>query len=255
VTPGEGYGVRAVSKGLNISLFEAPLRGKYTPIRGDAVQGVGGVNSRMIHPAAMGDEVLLSHLERGPPDELGRPTFQNHIAISPRELLVDGRVSLGTVDQGIADYELKNPGALGELGPLEVQSPPKGHRLGMGLRQHVTRAAVETIATRRLAEPNGRTLLLCREAEPIMRNEVLFRLIELLNFTCGLPSFTSMSDAPTASSLNVFDLVVAPRGVRADTSWAIVDSTIDKPGLRRIEENESMYAAIEDCYAADAPVF
>src|SRR5258705_12980300 len=91
VTPGEGYGIKARSIGLNIALYEAPLQGKYTPIRGDAVQGVGGVNFRMVHPASSGEDVLLSRLGRGPPDELGRPTFQNHIAIAPRSALVECR--------------------------------------------------------------------------------------------------------------------------------------------------------------------
>lgn len=255
VTPERGYGVKAASTGLNISLFEAPLRGRYTPLRGDVIQSEGGVNSRMIHPASSGDDVLLSHLGRGPPDELGRPTFQNHIAIVPAEVLATGRASLGSVDGAIAAFDAAHGNIVGDMGPLEVAPPPPGYRPGAGLRQHLTRAAVETLATRRIREQDGRTLLLCRETPPAVRNEVLFRVVELLNILAGLEPFTAMSDAPTASALNTFDLVVAPRGLRGDNSWAIIESSLDRPPLPRVDEQQQVYDAIERSFAADTAAF
>lgn len=255
VTPLEGYGIKARSMGLNIALYEAPLQGRYTPIRGDAVQGVGGVNFRMVHPASSGEDVLLSRLGKGPPDELGRPTFQNHIAIAPRSALVEGRITLAGMDAAIADFDLKNPTALGDLQPLEVPAAPGGFRLGAGLRQHITRAAVETLATRRMKDLEARTLVLARETLPPIRNELLFKLIELLNFKIGLPMFVSMSDAPTASALNAFNLVVAPRGVRADESWAIIESSQPDEVLARVPKANEVYGAIEASYAADTAAF
>lgn len=255
MTPGEGYGIKAHSKGLNISLFEAPLRGRYTPLRGDAIQSEGGVNSRMIHSASSGDDVLLSRLGRGPADELGRPTFQNHIAVIPRELLASLRVSLAAVDAAIGEYDVKNGSVVGDMEPLELAPPPAGHRLGAGLRQHVTRAAMETLATRRLAEPEGRTLLLCRDTLPPIRNEVLYRVVELLNFSAGLPAFTAMSDAPTASALNTFDLVVAPRGVRGDNTWAIIESSLERSVLDRVARRDAVYQAIEQSFTSDSAAF
>ena len=255
VTPGEGYGIKGSSVGLNIALFEAPLRGFYTPIRGEAVQSADGVNLRMIHPGASGEDILLSRLGRGPPDELGRPTFQNHIAIIPGELLTDGRLSLAGVDGALGAFDAANPGALGELGPLEVPAVAAGYRLGAGLRQHLTRAAVETIATRLLVVDDARTLLLCRDTAPAVRNDILFRLVELLIFVAAMPAVTAMSDAPTASSLNTFNLVIAPRGVRADNSWAIVEASTITPPMKRAPGQESAYAAIEASFAADAATF
>lgn len=251
VTPGEGYGIKAYSQGLNIALFDSVLRGRYTPIRGEAVQSEGGVNSRMIHPASSGDDVLLSRLGKGPPDELGRPTFQNHLAVVPRQWLVEKRVSLSGVDAAIGAFDSANPAALKEVARLQVAAPPEGFRLGGGLRQHLTRAAVETIATRRLTEADGRTLVLCRDTLPPIRNEVLFRLIELLNLGANIQGFTAMSDSPTASALNSFDLVVAPRGLRADNSWVVVEAGLPAAPLPRAPKAEWVYAAIEESYAAD----
>lgn len=255
VTPGEGYGIKAYSAGLNISLFDTSLRGRYTPIRGDAVQSEGGVNSRMIHPASSGEDVLLSRLGRGPPDEMGRPTFQNHLAVMPRELLVQKRVSLAGVDAAIAAFDQANPSAIKEVAMLQVPPPPETFRLGAGLRLHLTRAAVETIATRKMTEADGRTLVLCRDTLPPVRNEVLFRLIELLNFGANIAGFTAMSDAPTASALNAFDLVVAPRGLRADNSWAIVEAGLPSAVLPRFPKGEWVYKAIEESYAADTRAY
>jgi hypothetical protein len=252
VTPGQGYGIKGASSGLNIALFEAPLKGFYTPIRGDAVQSGGGVDFRMIHPAASGDDLLLSRLGRGPPDELGRPTFQNHIAIIPRELLEAGRVSFATVDAALAAWEKANAGVVGELSPLDVLGPAGGSRLGSGLRDHVTRAAVETLATRRMDDPEARTLLLCRDTPPAIRNEILFHLVELLNLVADVAPFTAMSDAPTASSMNTFNLVVAPRGVRGDGTWGIVESSAETAPLRRTAKREGVYNAIAQAFAADA---
>ena len=251
VTPLEGYGVKARSMGLNIALYEAPLAGRYTPIRGDAVQGVGGVNFRMVHPASSGEDVLLSRLGRGPPDELGRPTFQNHIAIAPREVLATARITLQGIDDAIAAFDLQHPNLVGDLPPLEVAAAPAGYRLGAGLRLHLTRAAVETLATRRMKDIEARTLVLARESLPTVRNEILFKLTELLVFQIGIPGFASMSDAPTASALNSFNLVVAPRGVRADESWAIIESSLPAPVLPRVPKADEVYKIIEESYHAD----
>ena len=255
VTPGEGYGIKGRSAGLNVALVEAPLAGHYTPIRGDAVQGVGGVNFRMIHPASSGEDVLLSRLGKGPPDELGRPTFQNHIAVAPRVALAEGRVTLAGMDKAIAEFDKVNGSMVGELPALEVPLAPPGYRLGSGLRSHMTRAAVETLATRRMKDLEARTLVLARETPPEIRNEVLYKLTELLVFKIGMPPFASMSDAPTASVLNEFNLVVAPRGVRADASWAILESSTPAALMPRVPKAEMVYRTIEESYAADTSAF
>jgi len=255
VTPGEGYGIKAHSAGLNIALFEASLRGRYTPIRGETVQDAGGVNSRMLHPASSGEDILVSRLTKGPPDELGRPTFQNHLAVVPREALASVRVTLKGVDDAIAEFDLRNGNLAGETAPLDVPPAPAGWRLGEGLRMNVSRAALETLATRRMAEPEGRTLLLCRDTPPAIRNEVLYRVIELLDFQLGLEPFVAMSDAPTASALNAFNLVVGPRGVRGDNSWAIIESSLEAAVLPRVAKAPDVYEAIEKSYQADTEQF
>src|SRR3972149_4551457 len=94
VVQGEGYTVKAVSKGLNASFYDSYLRGHYTPIRPAAVQsGRENVDLQMIHPVRSGEEMLLSRVSRGRPDEAGGPTFVNHTAVVPTELLRSGRVT------------------------------------------------------------------------------------------------------------------------------------------------------------------
>lgn len=255
VTPGEGYGIKSASKGLNISLFEAPLKGAYTPIRGSVAQQEGGVDSRMLHPAAAGDDMLLSRLGPGPKDELGRPTFQNHVAIIPTKALFDRRLTFETVDAAIGAYDAAHSEPEKEIEPLLPAPAPEGWRPGKGLGHHITRAAAETVATRRLASPYARTLLLVRDSAAAARNEILFRLTELLVLQCVMEPFPCMSDGPTASTMNRFSLVVSARGLRADNSWAIVDAPMNAPSLKRVEDADHVYSAIQAAFDADANDF
>lgn len=254
VTPGIGYGSKGASRGLNTSLYESKLKGHLTPIRGEAVQGDGSVDMRMFHPVGAGEEVLLSVLGKGPRDEEGRPTFQNHSVVAPTALLKEGRVSLARLDQAVRDFDAANASAAGALELLEVplNPPDSPHPLGKGIRQHMNRAAVETLATRRMADSYGRTLILCRGSVPPQRNTVLFLLIELLNLKCGVPLFTASSDAPTTPTLNFFNLIVAGRGVRADNSWVLLDAALEKPALGKIPARAEVYKRIEEAFLEEA---
>jgi hypothetical protein len=254
VTPGIGYGSKGASKGLNTSLYESKLKGHLTPIRGEAVQGDGSVDMRMFHPVGAGEEILLSVLGKGPRDEEGRPTFQNHSIVAPTALLKEGRLSLAQLDQSLRDYDVANPSAAGALELIEVPLNPADspHQLGKGIRQHMNRAAVETLATRRLADNFGRTLILCRGSVAPQRNTVLYKLIELLNLKCGVPFFTGSSDAPTTPTLNFFNLIVSARGVRADNSWVLLDAALEKPALARLPKRDEIYQKIEAAFLEEA---
>ena len=41
--------------------------------------------------------------------------------------------------------------------------------------------------------------------------------------------------------MNFFNLVVAPRGVRADSSWAILESSLAEPVLPRVMDRDDVY--------------
>jgi hypothetical protein len=254
VTLGIGYGTKAVSKGLNTSLYESKLKGHLTPIRGEAVQGDGSVDMRMIHPVGAGEEILLSALGKGPRDEEGRPTFQNHSVIVPTTLLKEGRLSFAVLDQAIRDNDLKNPSQAGVMELMELPLLPAdgGYRPGRGIRQQMNRAAVETLASRRMGDAYGRTLVLMRGSTPQQRNTALYLLYELLNFRCEVPFFTASSDAPTTPTLNFFNLLIASRGIRADNSWVLLDAALEKAAVARVAKKEAVYKQIEEAFAQEA---
>jgi len=249
-----GYGTKATSRGLNTSLYESKLKGHLTPIRGEAVQGDGSLDMRMIHPVGAGEEILLSVLAKGPKDEEGRPTFANHSVISPTALLKEGRLSFPILDQAIRNFDAANPSVAGTVEPLDVplNAPDSPHPLGKGIRQHLNRAAVETLASRRMADNYGRTLVLARGSIPSQRNTVLYLLYELLNFKCGIPFFTASSDAPTTPTLNFFNLIIAGRGVRADTSWVLLDAALEKPAISKVGSRADVYRMIDEAYLQEA---
>jgi hypothetical protein len=201
----------------------------------------------MIHPVRTGREVLLSRITRGIPDEAGRPTFSNHTIVARVDLLKSGRITLDGAFRAIAAFDSKTPGAQGEVDLLKVPMRVEEDgpvRFGEGIHKHLTFAALETLATRFMKDAASRTLLLCRNSTAEARNATLLLIVELLSFRCGLPLFTAISDPPRASALNHFNLVIAQRGVRADQSWAILESALTEHVLPRVPDREEIYRAL-----------
>lgn len=248
VVPNVGYTTKAMSRGFDAGLFDPYLRGHYTPIRAAAAQEVDGeVDLRMITPVKTGRELLLSWITRGIPDEAGRPTFTNHTTVARMDLLKAGRITLDGVYHAMAAFDKKHPGVEGQTDPLPVPLRPESEGLppwGAGIHKHMTFAALETLATRFMKDATSRTLLLCRNTTAEARNGTLTNIIELFGFKCGLPLFPCISDAPRSSALNHFNLVIAQRGVRADQTWAILESALVEHALPRVLDREEVYRAL-----------
>ncbi len=248
VVPQIGYTTKAMSRGFDAGLYDPYLRGHYTPIRGAAAQDLEGeVDLRMVHPVRTGREVLLSRITRGIPDEAGRPTFTNHTVVARADLLKAGRITLEGVYNAVDQFDKKDPAAQGEIDLLRIPLRPEAQEppvFGNGIHKHLTFAALETLATRFMRDAASRTLLLCRNSTSEARNDTLLLLIELLAWKCNIPLFTAISDAPRSSALNHFQLVIAQRGVRADASWAILESALTEHVLPRVPDREETYRAL-----------
>jgi len=248
--PGTGYTTKAVSKGLDAGLYDQYLRGHYTPIRAATAQSYEDpIDLHMIHPVHGGREILLSRITRGPPDEAGRPTFANHTVVGHTEPLRSGRITLDSVFRAMGELERKEPDLMGEMVPLEIPTRSEEDRqvpFGLGIHRHLTFPALETLATRIMADATSRTLLLCRNTTPEARNTTLNFVFELLCWGCGLPIMTAISETPRSSAMNFFNLVVAPRGVRADSSWAILESALAEPVLPRVMDRDDVYQKLTE---------
>lgn len=248
VIPEVGYTTKASSQGLDAGLYDPYLRGHYTPIRAATVQSTEGqIDLQMIHPVRTGREILLSRITRGPHDEAGRPTFANHTVVLRTDVLRSGRITLESVYRAMKEFEGEAADIEGEIDLLKVpmRSDAEGRaQFGYGIHKHLTFPALETLATRIMVDPSSRTLLLCRNSAYDARNTTLRLIFELLGWRCGLPLLTAITDAPRASALNFFNLVVAPRGVRADSSWAILESALAQSVLPRVLDRDDVYQAL-----------
>jgi len=255
-----GYTTKAVSQGLDAGLYDPYLRGHYTPIRAATAQTTEDhIELHMIHPVRTGRELLLSRITRSGPDEAGRPTFSNHTVVARTDVLRSGRITLEAVFRAIDEFDRGNDEVPKEMPLLKIPTRSEGEgawHFGSGIHKHLTFPAVETLATRIMTDPTSRTLLLCRNTTPDARNATLNLVFELLGFGCGLPLSTAISDAPRASALNFFNLVVAARGVRADSTWAILESALSESVLPRMMDRDDIYQLLTTTVrqSADLPV-
>lgn len=249
----KGYCTKAESHGLNGPLYSRYLEGHFTPVRVEKTANGGTViDARMIHPAPANDEVLLSVLGRGVADEYNRPTIANHTVVIPGVALRSGALTLFDVEAAVLDYDRRSPKASGRIEPLVV--PRRATDMprevaGVGLRRLITKAAVDTLVSRFLADGQGRTLVLCRDSSHQYRNELLYRLVELLYAGGEIPLFAAISDAPTLSAMNHFRLAISSRGVRADGSWTLLDASIDHPALPPVRGKNPLYNRIAEAFA------
>ncbi|MFZ0829643.1 MAG: hypothetical protein WCB18_00475 [Thermoplasmata archaeon] len=252
-SPEKGYGTKAESTGLNGPLYQRYLGSHFTPVRVEkTASGSTVIDARMIHPAPANDEVLLSILGRGVADEYNRPTIANHTVVMPGALLRAGRLSFGMAESAIFEFDRRVPKASGRIEPLSVQLAPESvprESPGTGIRRFITKAAVDTLVSRFLADAHGRTLLLCRGSTHQYRNELLYKLVELLHAGGEIPLFTAISDAPTLSAMNHFRLAISSRGVRADGTWTLLDASIDRPTLQPIRGRTPVYSKVAEAFA------
>ena len=250
----KGYGTKAESRGLNGPLYSRYLGSHFTPVRVEKTAGGGTlIDARMIHPAPANNEVLLSILGRGVADEYNRPTIANHTVVIPGEPLRTGQLRLADIEAAVFDFDHRMPKALGKIEPIVV--PLRGPDLvpeppGAGIRRLMTKAAVDTLASRFLTDPQGRMLVLCRGSTNQYRNELLYRLVELLHAGGEIPLFPAISDAPTLSAMNHFRLAISSRGVRADGTWTLLDASIDHAALPPIRGKSPVYSRIADAFAS-----
>ena len=171
----------------------------------------------------------------------------------PSSALRSGRLALADVEAAAIDYDRRYPKAAGRIDavPVRLRQPDEPRDpAGVGIRRLITKAAVDTLASRFLGDRQGRMLVLCRGSTNQYRNELLYCLVELLHAGGEIPLFPAISDAPTLSAMNHFRLAISSRGVRADGSWTLLDASIDEPALPPVRGKNPLYGRIAEAFAA-----
>jgi len=254
--PGVGYSVLAKSEDLNLSFYARRLDGIYTPLSGENLHGDETVvDVLMTHPASSGNELLFSLIGPGPLDEeFRRRTFVNHTAVVPVSALKSGRLGFEDVERAIRAYDAAPPPPGAPVRPLTVPvralaGPPTW--AGNGIAKYLSEASAETLLTRLMKEPEGRTLILSRDTGPADRRRMLTKVLEACALACGLPFVSAMSDAPALPVAARFQLVVSARAFRTDNSWALLDNALEAPSLPRVDNEDARYAALSRCFQAD----
>lgn len=251
--PEVGYSVRARSAELNLALYSKRLDGLYAPLRGEALHNPKEpVDALMVQPTGAGEELLLTFIGPGPPDEIAqRPTIASHTVVLPVASLRSGALGFEAVERAVRDFDRTHPEPLGTIDSLEVplREPAARPRPGAGIARHLSRASAETLLTRWLSQPEGRTLILCRDTTTSQRRQALYRILETLPLACRVPFLPSLTEIPSGSFVDRFQLVVSARAFRTDNTWVLLDCALESPTLARLDGEEERYAALAGCYA------
>lgn len=251
----EGYRVMAMSEGLNLGMYEGKILGHYTPIRGIVSDSVDRKTTdlRMVHPVSESDEITLSVLKPGLPDEAGRDTYVNHTVVIPISLLSERRLSLDMVDAALKEWDTAHPGVTGKVEPIVIPLASQSHPLpspGDLLKKFVSKVAVENLVRRWVGGTDLRTLLYCPHTEDDVRKSILYNLLEVMCFAGKLKVPVVMTEAPPPSQLGAFHLVIAGKGVRGDQRWALIEGTTDRSDGPRLPNIDAFYGALDQAYRA-----
>ncbi|HXY47294.1 MAG TPA: hypothetical protein VEK13_05310 [Thermoplasmata archaeon] len=253
-SPEVGYGIKAKSPDLNLSMYDRRLDGIYAPLTGATLHGeTGPLDVLMTHSANSATELLFSLITPGPDDSFGRKTYINHTAVLPLEPLQKGRLWFADVESAIRRFDASHAEDLGPVDPLTVAVHDEleaQDRVGAGIGRYLSRASAETLLTRMASDADARTLVLCRDSSPAERRATLLKIIEALNLACKIPIVSGLSDIPTGSAQARFQLVISARAFRADSTWALLDNALETPSLPRLEDPQGRYAALDRCYQA-----
>ena len=197
--------------------------------------------------------VLFSFIYHKVIDEYGRKGVIHHSAIIDRKDLQSGKVSLFDIEEAMNKFDEANPAPKGDIPPLEVPAYEPGQfRYQDKIFKYISKASVETLATRMMTASRNRTSFRCQGAGTKARKNIALYLVELLGFRGGIPiSFTT--ERPISSEYyGFFNLAVTERAIAPDANaedWAVINWDELDVGMPRVGGKDDVYKLIDDAFS------
>lgn len=186
-------------------------------------------------------------------DEHGRTGVFNHSAIISKADIKRGMVSFFRTEKAMREFDDKNPMPKGKIEPLNVRERAKpAFSYVKKLPDFVSKAAVETLATRLMRSKSAKTILRCKGASKADRFKMAVYLAELLNFRCGIRPISFSTEVPTTSEYyELFDLLVLERAFPPEANadkWQVILWDLDTPSLPKLKKASSVYKKIDAAF-------
>lgn len=185
-------------------------------------------------------------------DEYGRTGVFHHSVIIDRNYLQRGEISLFSVEKAMVGFDKKVQFPKGNIEKLQVELNEKPTFSYSNLKKYVSKASVETLATRLMSNERNKTIFRCLGANQRERFKIAIYLIELLNFNCGIKEISFSNEIPlTAEYYKLFDILILERAYPPESDaedWAVIPWDLEESKLQRIKGKEDVYKKIDDVF-------
>ncbi|UCF08073.1 MAG: DUF87 domain-containing protein [Thermoplasmata archaeon] len=200
------------------------------------------------------NQIIISYITHTPvADEYGRTGVFHHSAIVDKKLFKTGGISLLNVLETMEDYDKNNTYPKGKIEKLEVQKKDTpGFDYKGKIKNIISKAAVETLATRLMTSDRYRTIFRCLRSSSEDRMRIAIYLLELLNFECGLRPISMVTERPIPQYNELFDVAVTERAIDLRTNaedWAVILWDLEHPLSKRIKNRDDVYKKIDEAFS------
>jgi hypothetical protein len=249
---GKGYQDKpvAISGDFNPGLFTNVFKQEFAPL----ILSYSEADYRgfMLFNKPTMSHILFSYIYHKVVDEFGRRGVIHHSAIIEKKALMKGEITILEVEAAMKKFDEEYPMPKGDIPALElpVHDKPKFEYEGM-IHKYISKAAVETLATRMLSSKESKTAFRCQGAGKDKRKSIAIYLTELLTFKCGIPISFCTERPITTEYYEFFNLAVTERAVAPEAnaeSWAVINWDVSDPGMKRLGGKDAAYKAIDEAF-------
>ncbi len=250
---GKGYQDKpvAISGGFDPELFTNVFKQEFAPLMMSYSQK--DYKGYMLFNKPNMSYVLFTHIFHKVVDEYGRRGVIHHSAIIDKKALKNGEITLLDVETAMNKFDDEYPAPKGEISSLELkthESPT--YEYDDKIYKYISKAAVETLATRMLTSSSNRTAFRCQGADKDKRRNIAIYLVEILTFKCGIPISFCTERPITSEYYNFFNLAVTERAIAPDSDaeyWAVINWDELEATLPRIDGKDEIYKIIDDAFS------
>ncbi len=200
------------------------------------------------------NQIIITYITHTPEaDEYGRTGVLHHSAIVDKKLIKSGNISLLTVIEAMENYDKDTTFPKGKIEKLKIQTKEKpGFDYKGKIQNIISKAAVETLATRLMTSDRNRAIFRCLRSTNEDRMRISIYLLEFLNFECDIRPISMTTERPIPQYNELFDVAVTERAIDLRTNaeeWEVILWDLEHPSLKRLKDRDDVYKKIDEAFS------